>query len=150
MNQSNLKFKAVIFDFEGTIVHGRKVYDDARELIYKLHSSGIPLGIASNTSNVSIIERLEKNDLLQYFDTIVGIDQVDYIGKPAPDMFLRVSENLGVDVQDCVVIEDSVSGIEGATTAGMSSILIRGAAHPAAIYVCKDLYDDTLNRLLFS
>ncbi|MBP9731993.1 MAG: HAD family hydrolase [Candidatus Magasanikbacteria bacterium] len=142
-------YKVVIFDFEGTVVHGKKVYDDARELIYKLHSSGILLGIASNTSNVSIIERLEKNDLLQYFDTIVGIDQVDYIGKPAPDMFLRVCENVGVDVQDCVVIEDSVTGVEGATAAGMSAILVRGATHADALYVCKDLHDEELNRILF-
>ncbi len=141
-------YKAVIFDFEGTIVHGKKVYDDARELIYKLHSSGIPLGIASNTSNASIIERLEKNDLLQYFDTIVGIDQVDYVGKPAPDMFLRVCENVGVDVQDCVVIEDSVTGVEGATAAGMSVILIRGAKHKQALFVCKDLSDKELAGIL--
>lgn len=150
MNQSNTKFKAVIFDFEGTIVHGNKAYDDAIELIYKLKNSGVKLGIASNTSNASIIDRLEKNNLLQYFDTIVGIDQVDYIGKPAPDMFVRAVENLGVEVSECVVIEDSVSGVEGALAAGMAVILIRGAKHSGAMFVCRDLHDEELNRILFS
>ncbi len=142
-------YKAIIFDFEGTMVHGDRVYSDVRHLVIRLKEAGVKLGIASNTSTHSIKERLEKNKLLQYFDTIVGIDQVDYIGKPAPDMFLLVAENLGVEVKDCVVIEDSVSGIEGATAARMSSLLIRGATHSAAIYVCKDLDDEELNRILF-
>ncbi len=144
-----MKYSAVIFDFEGTIVHGDKAYSDAKSLIVKLKEAGILLGIASNTSVRSIQERLDKNSLSQYFDTIVGIDTVDFIGKPAPDVFLRAAENLGVLAKDCVVIEDSESGAEGAIAAGMSALLIRGAKHPGALHVCKDLTDEELNRMLF-
>lgn len=143
-------YQAVIFDFEGTIVHGDKAYSDAKSLIVKLKEAGILLGIASNTSVRSIQERLEKNNMLGYFDTVVGIDTVDFIGKPAPDVFIRVAENLGVLAKDCVVIEDSVNGVEGAHAAGMSAILIRGAKHTSTLYVCKDLHDEELNRMLFS
>lgn len=143
-------YKAVIFDFEGTLVHGNKVYSDAKGLIVKLKEVGVLLGIASNTSVRSIQERLEKNNILEYFDTIVGIDTVDFVGKPAPDVFLRTAENLGVLPKDCVVIEDSESGAEGAIAAGMSVVLIRGSKHLATLYTCKDLTDEELNRILFS
>ncbi|HRH23390.1 MAG TPA: HAD family hydrolase [Candidatus Magasanikbacteria bacterium] len=144
-----MKYSAVIFDFEGTIVHGDKLYSDVFGLISKLKARGILLGIASNTSVHSIRERLEKNKMLHYFDTIVGIDTVDFVGKPAPDVFLRAVEHLGAQPEDCLVIEDSVTGVEGATAAGISTILIRGEKHPNAFYVCKDLQDEELNRILF-
>lgn len=143
-------YKAVIFDFEGTIVHGDKVYDDVHALVLRLKESGTKLGIASNTSTNSIQERLEKNNLISYFDAIVGIDAVGFVGKPAPDVFIRAVENLGVQAQECLVIEDSVSGVEGATAAGISTILIRGEKHSSALYACKDLQDEELNRILFS
>lgn len=151
MNQSKSmsKYSAVIFDFEGTIVHGRKAYDDAVDLICKLKSSGVKLGIASNTSTHSIKERLEKNKLLQYFDTIVSIDQVDYMGKPAPDLFLRVAEDLNSEPSTCLVIEDSLSGVEGARGAGMDVVLVRGEKSIHAILECSDLEDTKLDKILF-
>ncbi len=149
MNQFNTKFKAVIFDFEGTIVHGNKVYDDVKALIIKLKKSGIALGIASNTSTSSIRERLEKHNLLEYFDTIVGIDQVDYMGKPAPDLFLRVAEDLNSEPSTCLVIEDSLSGVEGARGAGMDVVLVRGEKNIHAILECFDLEDAKLDKILF-
>jgi beta-phosphoglucomutase-like phosphatase (HAD superfamily) len=150
MNQFNTKFKVVIFDFEGTIVCGDKVYSDVLGFVSKLKTAGIVLGIASNTSTRSIHERLEKNKLLEYFDSVVGIDAVDFVGKPAPDVFIRSAENLGVQPQDCLVIEDSLAGVEGATAAGISTILIRGEKHPNVLYACEDLQDEELNRMLFS
>lgn len=144
-----MKYPAVIFDFEGTIVHGNTVYDDARTLVLKLKIAGVKLGIASNTSTDSIRERLEKNSLLEYFDTIVGIDQVDFKGKPSPDLFLRAVENLSVEPQECLVIEDSESGAEGARTAGINVVLVRGKRSSHALLVCQDLEAPELENILF-
>ncbi len=138
----------MIFDFEGTLVDGRNAYDDARVLIIKLRESGVKLGIASNTSTRSIIERLEKNNLLQYFDAIVGIDQVEYSGKPAPDLFIIAAEKLGCEVGTCLVIEDSKSGAEGARAAGMDVVLVRGEKSDYAILECANLEDSELGKVL--
>ena len=43
-------------------------------------------------------------------------------GKPAPDIFLRAAELLGVPPGECVVIEDSVAGVAAGRAAGMKVI----------------------------
>lgn len=142
-------YKAVIFDFEGTLVHGNKVYSDAKGLIVKLKEVGMLLGIASNTSTRSIKERLEKNKMLHYFDTVVGIDQVDFVGKPAPDVFIQTAKNLGCEPSACLVIEDSVSGAEAAHHASMDVVVVRGSSSTHALAECHDLEAVALQKILF-
>src|SRR5262249_58707534 len=50
-------------------------------------------------------------------------------GKPAPDLFLLAARCLETDPSSCIVIEDSVLGIEAAQAAGMAAIGFAGASH---------------------
>jgi HAD superfamily hydrolase (TIGR01509 family) len=50
-------------------------------------------------------------------------------GKPAPDIFLHAAQRMSVAPHNCVVIEDSPAGIEGAIAAGMIAIGFLGGAH---------------------
>lgn len=43
-------------------------------------------------------------------------------GKPAPDLFLHAAASMGVEPADCVVVEDTPSGITAAVSASMHSI----------------------------
>ncbi len=142
-------YKAVIFDFEGTLVHGDQFFSDATVLVPKLKASGMKLGIASNTSVHSISRRLAKNNMQQYFDTIVGIDTVDFVGKPAPNVFVTALENLGVEPHECLVIEDSLSGVNGAVAAGMGVILVRGVRSSHALLECENLRSKEFEDILF-
>jgi beta-phosphoglucomutase-like phosphatase (HAD superfamily) len=45
-------------------------------------------------------------------------------GKPAPDLFLKAAEGLGVDPADCVVFEDAPAGIAAAVNAGMRAVAV--------------------------
>ena len=45
-------------------------------------------------------------------------------GKPAPDIFLKAAEELGIAPENCMVLEDSVAGIRAAAAAGMVPVLI--------------------------
>jgi beta-phosphoglucomutase-like phosphatase (HAD superfamily) len=47
-------------------------------------------------------------------------------GKPAPDIYLRAAQNLGLKPCDCVVIEDAYSGIQAARSAGIGHIIAIG------------------------
>ncbi len=58
-----------------------------------------------------------------WFDEVVTADDVSE-GKPAPDIFLRAAELLGVNPQDCLVLEDAPAGILAAQRAGMQVIAI--------------------------
>jgi HAD superfamily hydrolase (TIGR01509 family) len=50
-------------------------------------------------------------------------------GKPAPDLFLFAAERMGVEPAACLVIEDSVPGIQAARAAGMTAIGFAGSGH---------------------
>ncbi|MFH1055995.1 MAG: HAD family phosphatase [Candidatus Altiarchaeota archaeon] len=50
-------------------------------------------------------------------------------GKPAPDIFLHVAKEMGVDPKECVVIEDSVFGVSAAKAAGMKCIAVATGTH---------------------
>ena len=61
--------------------------------------------------------------LRRFFRAVVSSEDVAH-GKPAPDIFLRAAELLGVQPTKCCVIEDSASGVEAALAAGMTVIAI--------------------------
>ena len=61
-------------------------------------------------------------------------------GKPAPDIFLLAAEKMGVLPEKCLVIEDSMAGIEGALAANMQVIRYMGASHLAKT-ACDQGYD---------
>jgi beta-phosphoglucomutase-like phosphatase (HAD superfamily) len=50
-------------------------------------------------------------------------------GKPAPDLFLHAAAAMGTSAARCVVIEDSVPGVEAAVAAGMTAIGFTGGGH---------------------
>jgi HAD superfamily hydrolase (TIGR01509 family) len=57
----------------------------------------------------------------QAFDVIVAGDEVT-LGKPYPEPYLRAAELLGVEVRDCVALEDSNTGLQSAESAGAHTI----------------------------
>ena len=50
-------------------------------------------------------------------------------GKPYPDIFLFAADKLGASPDECLVIEDSASGIKAAVAAGMTAIGLCAASH---------------------
>jgi len=81
------------------------------------------LAVASGSTHRVINEVLAMQNLRRFFLAVVSAEDVT-AGKPAPDIFLRSAELLGVEAKDCCVIEDSAAGVEGALAAGMSVIAI--------------------------
>jgi HAD superfamily hydrolase (TIGR01509 family) len=61
-------------------------------------------------------------------------------GKPAPDLFLYAADRMGVTPRRCLVVEDSVAGVEAAVAAGMSAIGFAGGSH------CSSGHDTRLAR----
>lgn len=90
-------------------------------LVKNLHKNKIKLGLASSSPKKSINAVLELFDLHQYFDVLVSGQEVAH-SKPAPDIFLRAAELLGISPQECLVFEDSRNGVLAAKAAGMQCI----------------------------
>lgn len=90
------------------------------ELVNALASRG-SIALASGSNHAVIRAVLELSDLRRHFSAVVSADDVPR-GKPAPDIFLRAAELLGVPPGECVVIEDSVAGVAAGRAAGMKVI----------------------------
>lgn len=82
------------------------------------------LAVASGGWKSVVRQSLQAIQMDQLFDAIVGADDVIH-GKPAPDMFLKAAEMMGVKPEECVVYEDGELGIEGAKAAGMAWVDVR-------------------------
>lgn len=87
-----------------------------------LKDNGIKIGVASNGTLKHIIEGLKKYDLYNYVDDIVTKYDVER-GKPYPDIYLASAERLGVDIENCIAIEDSKPGAMAAASSGAYLIL---------------------------
>jgi beta-phosphoglucomutase len=94
-----------------------------RELLAALRARalGIAVGTSGPKENVDLI--LDRGGIRSFFGGVVHAGLVQR-GKPAPDIFLRAAEQLGVPAAACVVVEDAPSGIRAALAAGMRTIAV--------------------------
>ena len=86
--------------------------------------------IASGSRRERVIRSLEITNQMKYFDegSIFTAQQVEN-GKPAPDLFLFAAKQMGISPKDCLVIEDSVAGIQAAQAACIPVIGFLGGSH---------------------
>lgn len=103
-----------------------------------LKAAGKKIGIASSNSKFLVETTLKANGVHAYFDSIHTANEVAQ-GKPAPDVYLLVAEDLQVDPKDCLVFEDIVMGIMAGQAAGMTT---------CAVYDQYSEYDDKRKREL--
>ena len=107
-----------------------------------LKERGILLAAASSSVNASNI--LERIGLLDEFTTVVTTADVIH-GKPCPDIFLTAARNIGLPVSECIVFEDSESGISAARRGGFFCVGVDRHQQPQyfkeANMMVKDLAD---------
>jgi len=80
-----------------------------------------PMGLASNAEPENIDFLLDRAALRRFFRVVVDGHQVRN-PKPHPELYLRAADLLEVIPADCIVFEDSLSGVEAAQAAGMRVI----------------------------
>lgn len=85
--------------------------------------------VASNSGTARVQAAARKAGVYKRSDILVfSADQVAK-PKPAPDLYQLVAKTLGVQSEQCLVIEDSISGITAAQAAGMQAISFVGGSH---------------------
>ena len=94
-----------------------------KELLIKLKENGIKTGVASSNSRDLVVVALKNLGVYEYFDTIRTACEVNK-GKPAPDIYLKVAEDLQVDPECCVIFEDVPAGILAGSRAGMRTCAV--------------------------
>ena len=108
--------------------HGMPVKKGLVELLKYLKAHNIQTAVASSSSEITIKKYLENTDLTQYFDYIVGGNQIHH-GKPDPEIFMRAVDHFQIRPEDALVLEDSESGILAAHKGKIPVICIPDLVH---------------------
>ncbi len=92
-------------------------------LLKLLKDTQIPYCLATNSGEKNALECLALAGLSNTFPFIISKDQVKH-GKPAADIFLTAAEKLSMPVSNCLVLEDSATGIQAACNAKAPAVYI--------------------------
>lgn len=95
-----------------------------RFILSHLKKNNIKIAIASSSPYNIIYKMLSINDINSYFDVIVSGNDVQ-AKKPSPDIYFETLKRLELPSNDCIVIEDSLVGIQAAINAGLYVIALK-------------------------
>lgn len=96
----------------------------ARELLTHLREKGTPCAVASSSYRATVELYLKSTGIFSFFSALSTGDGGAVRSKPAPDIFLRAAQALGVAPADCLVLEDSYNGVRAGRAAGMQVCMV--------------------------
>ena len=98
---------------------------EVKDTLDALRAKGCKLAIGSSSRNTKLI--LGQLGLADYFDAISDGTNITK-SKPDPEVFLKAADFLGLQPEDCLVVEDAVAGIDAACAGGFESAGLGEAA----------------------
>lgn len=148
--------EAALTAHESEAMDTAKPTERAHELIHRCTDLGIPIGIASNNSNIAIEAYLAKWRLTGEVGSIAGRKRPDPILlKPNPHLLIESAASLNVAIDACVFVGDSLTDIEAANRIDMKIVgfanksrkveEFRGLYRPSAIVTELGWLIDTIH-----
>ncbi|MDO8999169.1 MAG: hexitol phosphatase HxpB [Bacteroidota bacterium] len=127
-----------LIELEGKPING------VLELFAFCKEHKLKIGLATSSSEKLMAAVLNKLDLNTVFDSAVSAQHLKY-AKPNPEVFLLCANNLGINPNNCLVIEDSINGAIAAKAAQMKLIVVpdEGTKHQEKFAIA----DYTLNNM---
>lgn len=95
----------------------------AGEFLQSLKERQIPMGIATSNGRHIVDAVLTALKIDGFFSNITTGCEVA-MGKPAPDIYLKVAKELGASPETCLVFEDVPAGIQAGKAAGMTVVAV--------------------------
>ncbi len=99
------------------------VIPETVNLVRSLRERNIPYAIGTGSFMPGALATLRAAKLEDLFPIIITPEDVPR-GKPAPDIFLKAAERMGVNPAECVVFEDAEPGLRAAIAAGMACVRV--------------------------
>jgi len=109
--------------YDAVVAKGVPLRPGIMELLDLLVARGIPRAVATSTRRPLALRKLEAAGLLPRFDVVCTSSDVAH-PKPAPDIYLLAAAQLRVAPAQCLVLEDSPTGVRAALAAGMTPIQV--------------------------
>lgn len=107
--------------------------DGAAELVEAVAATGMARAVVSNSPRDVVAATLAPHDWSNLLQRRFSVDDVA-CGKPRPDLYLHAAEQLGVPPEDCLAIEDSVTGATAASRAGMACLAVSFGVVPSQAF----------------
>ena len=120
-----LRDKARTYQIYEQITKGKlQALPGTLDFIKTCQSKGLKLAVASSADEIKVMINLREIGLpANIFQAIVNGQDVEH-KKPAPDIYLRAAQLLAVQPQECLVVEDAVSGIKAGKAAGAKCLAL--------------------------
>ena len=109
--------------------NGVELKPGIHELLAFLKANGIKTAVATSSPLDRTKDYLSQVGLVDSFDELVSGHMVEH-GKPAPDIYLYAAAKLGLKPEECLVLEDSPTGLLAAYCAGCIPIMIPDQDQP--------------------
>ena len=123
-----------------------KLKKGCQEILSYLQDKGLPYALATGSSRRYVeIDFLNNGYEEVPFEYIVTGDQITN-SKPDPEIYLKAASAMGINIKDCLIVEDSPKGIEAARVSGALTCLVPDLAAPdeemlrKADHFCEDLF----------
>ena len=107
-------------------------------------TAGLPQAVASSAPLANIDAIVDELGMRAFFATLVS--GADLPGKPDPAVFLEASDRIGVPPKRCLVLEDSIAGVQAARRGGMKCLAVT-TTNPRALLKDAHLTLDSLEDL---
>jgi beta-phosphoglucomutase len=117
----------------------------ALEFVTFCRSRGLKLALATSADRIKMDVNLQAIGLsAESFDSTINGLEVER-KKPFPDIYIRASENLGLIPEECLVVEDAVSGVKAAKEAGCKCLAVTTSFHRDALLEADWICDSLIN-----
>jgi HAD superfamily hydrolase (TIGR01509 family) len=120
------------------------LFPTVKDVLEELRQMKLHLAVATSSVSASARPFLDRHQLTGFFEVIVTGEEVEH-GKPAPDIYLRAAEKIGIPTDACLVIEDALPGVAAGKAAKM-----RVAAIPDQRFVDPGVYEKEADYVLGS
>ncbi len=111
VNEKNIRYRKLL-----SVMSPSDVAQEVKNTLIELRRRGYKLAIGSSSRNAKFI--LEKVGLTEYFDAVCDGTDIEK-SKPDPEVFIRAAGYLGLRPEQCIVVEDAISGIDAAKSCEM-------------------------------
>lgn len=101
---------------------GLIIYNDALKFVIDMYSQNIMLIVASSSSVANIL--IEKSPFSKYIHKIITGKDIAR-GKPNPDIFIKSYYLTGFSKKECVIFEDSQTGVDAGINSGIFTIGVK-------------------------
>ncbi len=112
-----------------------------RDFIEAASAAGMALGVASSALLREVEFVLQMANLRDHFETLVSAEQVERC-KPDPQIFERARQRMRLATEECVVIEDSLPGIEAALAGRFRCVAIASSLPASALTHADMVWND--------